>query len=205
MSSVIISVKMAPFVSICSLGINFTLRRLSTTRLLHRINDYGQLKRTKRYAHTAISVQTNCRWVHLCGQNNISNPVQHVRALAKVPPLTDLPDSLLAPSKGNLPPLFRYGYPVDRKILGQLATVKRKGGEFVEGMRTIRELVDWDELDLVGVLNEGFYAIIEFRNSYDTVTPVPSDVTERVRELLGEEGPPKWYLDGEKFRWTRLV
>ncbi len=130
---------------------------------------------------------------------------QHVKALAKVPPLTDLPNNLLAPSNGNLPPLFRYGYPVDRKLLGQLATVKKKGREVVEGMQTIRERVSWHDLDLAGVLNEGFHAIIEFCNSYNTVPPVPPDVTDKVRELLGEKGPPKWYLDAEKYRWTRLA
>jgi hypothetical protein len=122
-----------------------------------------------------------------------------------VPPLADLPNELLLPSKGNLPPLFRYGYPVDRKLLGQLATVKKEGLEVVQGMRTIREHVNWHDLKLVGVLNEGFHAIIEFRNSYDSVTPVPPDVAEKVRELLGAGGPPKWYLDAEKYRWTRLA
>jgi hypothetical protein len=129
----------------------------------------------------------------------------HVKALAKVPPLTDLPDNLLVPGKGNLPPLFRYGYPVDRKLLGQLATVKKKGREVVEGMQTIRERVSWHDLDLAGVLNEGFHAIIEFCNSYNSVPPVPPDVADKVRELLGVEGPPKWYLDAEKYRWTRLA
>ena len=115
----------------------------------------------------------------------------------KVPLLTDLPNVLLHPSNGNLPPLFRYGYPVNRTLLGGLAKVKKQGHEFVEGMKTIKEQAEWSDLKLAGVLNEGFHAIIEFRNSYNSSTHVPPAVIEKVKKLLGEAGPPKWYLDAD--------
>ena len=118
-----------------------------------------------------------------------------------MPPLTDLPNSLLHPSNGNLPPLFRYGYPVNRTLLGELATVRKQGREFIEGMKTIKEQAGWSDLKLAGVLNEGFHAIIEFRNSYNHAAHVPLAVIEKVKKLLGESGPPKWYLDAEKHRW----
>ena len=118
-----------------------------------------------------------------------------------MPPLTDLPNSLLHPSNGNLPPLFRYGYPVNRTLLGELATVRKQGREFIEGMKTIKEQAGWSDLKLAGVLNEGFHAIIEFRNSYNHAAHVPLAVIEKVEKLLGESGPPKWYLDAEKHRW----
>jgi len=121
-----------------------------------------------------------------------------------VSPLTDLPNSLLHPSNGNLPPLFRYGYPVNRTLLGGLATVKKQGREFVEGMKTIKEQAGWFDLKLAGVLNEGFHAIIEFRNSYNHAAHVPLTVIEEVKKLLGESESPKWYLDAEKYRWTFL-
>jgi hypothetical protein len=144
-----------------------------------------------------------CSFSHAHGQY-LSDLVQDAKSLAKVPPLTDLPNNLLHPSNGNLPPLFRYGYPVNRALLGGLAKVKKHGREFVEGMKTIKEQAEWEDLKLAGVLNEGFHAIIEFRNTYNTGTHVPPAVIEKVKKLLGEGGPPKWYLDAEKYRWTFL-
>jgi len=119
--------------------------------------------------------------------------------------LTDLPDNLLHPSKGRRPPLFRYGYPVTRAILGEVATRKRAGLEFVDGMKTIQEQVKW-YLCLEGILSEDFDTILEFRNSYDDKSDisVPPDIIEKVKALLGQQGPPKWYMDNEKYCWTRL-
>lgn len=122
-----------------------------------------------------------------------------------MPPLTNLPDNLRRPTKGRRPPLFRYGYPVTRALLGEVATRKRAGLEFVDGMKTIQEQVDW-YLCLEGILYEDFHSIIEFRNSYDDELdkPVPPDIIEKVKLLLGQQGSPKWYLDAEKYRWSCL-
>jgi hypothetical protein len=83
--------------------------------------------------------------------------------------MTYLPSSLLHLRDGNLPPLFRYGYPVNRALSGELAKVKMHGREFVEGMKTIKEQAEWSDLKLAGVLNEGFHAIVEFRNKTEVV------------------------------------
>jgi hypothetical protein len=119
-----------------------------------------------------------------------------------VPPLSDLPDGLRL-SSGRQPPLLRCGYPVNRKLLGQLATDKVEGREIPDGMRAIRAQADWLDLRYKVVLNDGFEAIVEFSNNHGTVPRVPPQVIERVKEFLGEAGPPKWYLDVQKYRWNR--
>jgi hypothetical protein len=70
-------------------------------------------------------------------------------------------------------------------------------------MRAIRARADWLDLRYKVVLNDGFEAIVEFCNNHGMVPHVPPQVIERVKEFLGEAGPPKWYLDVQKYRWNR--
>lgn len=82
-----------------------------------------------------------------------------------------------------------------------MATDKTEGREIPNGMRAIRNQVEWQDLEYKLILNEGFEAVVEFRDSYKSFVPVPTDVIERVQKFLGEAGPPKWYLDWEQYRW----
>jgi len=103
--------------------------------------------------------------------------------------LSNLPDGLRL-SPGRQPPLLRCRYLVNRKLVGQLATDKVEGREIPDGMRAIRAWADWLDLRYKVVLNDGFEAIVEFCNNHGKV-------------FSGEAGPPKWYLDVQKYRWNR--
>ena len=84
-----------------------------------------------------------------------------------------------------------------------MATNKGEGSGIQAGMQALRDSAGCQDLTYEGVLNACVEeAIVQFYHSHE-VPRVPPEAIEKVRVLLGETGPPKWYLDVFRYRWDR--
>ncbi|KAH7909682.1 hypothetical protein BJ138DRAFT_1154705 [Hygrophoropsis aurantiaca] len=138
-------------------------------------------------------------------------PGATIEQFKQAPAFETIPEYLtVGPLNGLFPPMLQYGYITSEERLAAIGAEKYDYTRESEGLyytetevaRIIKRDLEYDLL-LTGVWYQGCNCyFLSLCNSYDLKPSSElKDVESKLKEILGEEGPSKWYLDDHKPQW----